>query len=567
MRPMPRLLTRAILLDLLRTGAVTTVILVTVIAFGAALKPLAREDLFSVGQTVRYVFMAMVPMLEFALPFAAGFSATMTMHRMAIENELVAAAGCGIAYRTLLRPVLLLGVLLLVAMAGLTQQVIPRFLERLEDLLQKDILLLFQTSIGAGESVRIGDLLLWADDMAITAPPPGSGAEARLVLFRVAVAGLDATGRVEADLTAERVVLDVERDAHGTTLNLRLTDAVAYKPGDGMLAWVERPEAAALHIPRAADTHVRSMTGAELRALRARPDPFPAVDEIRRLLAQELQDMARGEALDRALATDGPVTFTREGDDGTTFLVQAAGFGRGRFEPEPGTDVVVVEYRGAEAIRRYRSRVVRLVRSEPEGLGPVLGGLRQGRGLAPADEAPPRSALVLEPCEWTDLRTPEVANRRASLRLEALDWAADPGAARDADAPTALSVEALRAAVARLPEADQDRLAALRDELDLRVDRLVGRIDGRLARRHATAATAPLLLLLGAVLAMLLRQRSALAVYAVAFLPAVLSLILISGGEQVMRDGRPVGGAVLMWSGHAATLLVTAGAWLRLRRN
>ena len=79
MPPMPRLLDRYILTDLLRTVLLTTGVLVMVIAFGAAIKPLASESLLTAGQTAKYILLAIVPMLQFALPFAAGFAGTMSL--------------------------------------------------------------------------------------------------------------------------------------------------------------------------------------------------------------------------------------------------------------------------------------------------------------------------------------------------------------------------------------------------------------------------------------------------------------------------------------------------------
>ena len=73
-----RLLDRLILRELLRRGLLTTGVLVTVIAFGAAIKPLSDDDLFGAGQIALYIALAMVPMLQFAIPFAAGFAGTLS---------------------------------------------------------------------------------------------------------------------------------------------------------------------------------------------------------------------------------------------------------------------------------------------------------------------------------------------------------------------------------------------------------------------------------------------------------------------------------------------------------
>ena len=74
---MPLLLYRYVLRDLLRVMLLTTAVLVTVIAFGAAIKPLTNDQLLTAAQAAKYIGLAIVPMLQFALPFSAGFAATL----------------------------------------------------------------------------------------------------------------------------------------------------------------------------------------------------------------------------------------------------------------------------------------------------------------------------------------------------------------------------------------------------------------------------------------------------------------------------------------------------------
>ncbi len=94
---MPRLLFRYFLRELLRVFGISAAVLVLVIAFGAAIKPLAADDLFGPLQTAKFILLAIVPMLQFALPFAAGFAATLVLHRMTGDNEILAAAVGGSA--------------------------------------------------------------------------------------------------------------------------------------------------------------------------------------------------------------------------------------------------------------------------------------------------------------------------------------------------------------------------------------------------------------------------------------------------------------------------------------
>ena len=104
-------------------------VLVMVIAFGAAIKPLAADDLIGAWQTTKYIMLATIPMLQFALPFAAAFAATIVLHRMTTDHEIQAASVSGISYRRILLPIAAMGVVLVAVMVLLTQSIVPRAIE------------------------------------------------------------------------------------------------------------------------------------------------------------------------------------------------------------------------------------------------------------------------------------------------------------------------------------------------------------------------------------------------------------------------------------------------------
>ena len=109
---MPWRFYRYMLVDVLRQFAITAVILVVVIAFGATIKPLSNGGLLTGWDTLKYLALAIVPMLQFALPFAAAFAATICLHRMAQDNEIIAMSVSGQSYTKLLAPMAFLGVYL-----------------------------------------------------------------------------------------------------------------------------------------------------------------------------------------------------------------------------------------------------------------------------------------------------------------------------------------------------------------------------------------------------------------------------------------------------------------------
>ena len=82
---MPWILWRHLLSELLKVLLLTASVIVVVVAFGAAIKPLA-DNALGPGSVLKYVALATVPMMQFALPFAAGFAATIVLHRFASDT-------------------------------------------------------------------------------------------------------------------------------------------------------------------------------------------------------------------------------------------------------------------------------------------------------------------------------------------------------------------------------------------------------------------------------------------------------------------------------------------------
>ena len=113
---MPRLpitIWRLITQELWKLLLLTTGVLVTVISFAVTIGPLSDGEL-SPLDAIRFMLFALVPMLGYALPFAAGFATTLVFHRMSQDNELLATHAGGVSHRKVLVPAVLTGVVLAV---------------------------------------------------------------------------------------------------------------------------------------------------------------------------------------------------------------------------------------------------------------------------------------------------------------------------------------------------------------------------------------------------------------------------------------------------------------------
>ncbi len=534
---------RYILWDLLRLMLLTTLILVTVIAFGAAIRPLAEDQLLTAPQVAKYIALATVPMMQFALPFAAGFASTVLFHRLTSDNEVLALSTSGVSYWRILRAVVVMGVAITLFMVGLTQWAVPRIWTVMHRTMTADITDVFQVSVKRGEPFQIGDLQIYAEDLVVQQHPADVNADTRLRLFQVAAAELDEDGKIVTDVTAGQATIDIYRREGRTLLTLALADTVAYNSSNGQLIQTEeiRPDRPIV-IPDAITDDTSTMSHLQLLRLRASPDEFGKVRRAREDLAATLRDQLVFSFLDEQLEDRGEVELRQLGPEQRVYVVRAEGVRWQRFVPAEGGTVEVVELLGDRPIRLYRAPEVTFQRLSSKTLSnPVFD-------------------LELSDCEVSDVGSGGSPNQRARLAIPSLVVPET----EDRDLTHLSSRELL--AMASEVGADDQPIEKRIDRLETALHRLDLEIAGRLNHRYALCVTAPLLLLLGATLAMLLRGSLPLTVYLWAFLPSLLNLILITSGDQMFRTDR-AGGLIVLWSGNAAVACLLGIAYLRLARH
>ncbi|MHC4767748.1 MAG: LptF/LptG family permease, partial [Planctomycetota bacterium] len=510
-------------------------------AFGAAIKPLAGDDLIGPLQTAKYIMLAAVPMLQFALPFSAGFAATMVLHRMTTDNEILAAAVGGISYRRILLPIAGLGLVLMVIMVLLTQWVIPRFWGTMDRLITMDVTRLIQASIDKGTPVEIGNVQIHADRLLVQDDPPDTEAETRLVLLRVVAAELDRDGRIVTEVAARQAVVDVHRRSGQTYLMLALVDTVAYMGRTGQLYELPLSEPDAIAVPSAFKDRPMFLTQGQLLHLRKHPDSYSRVVYAKTALAESLLQAEVSDHIADRIASAGSIELSGGfGGLDHHLVVRADRFERGRFLTDGWRPVEIEEFEGDRAVRRITSRKA-ITR-------PAVG----------SHLSHPTIDLVVHDCQVTDLRQGAAVNQRAELKIP------------DLSPPDFVSEDPSQLPYRQLLTRAEGSTGITRhraEYLDDMVEDLRLAIDSRLLRRYALSLTGMLLLLLGATLAMWLRDSLPLVTYIWAFLPSILNVLMISGGDHMAREGLVVSGYAVMWSGNALLIVLQLFILARLMRN
>ncbi|MDP7070915.1 MAG: LptF/LptG family permease [Phycisphaerales bacterium] len=542
---MPFRLTIYTALELLKVVGLAAAVLAAVTAFGAVIKPLTGDAPISAAQAIKYVGLSLIPMMQYALPFAAGFGATIVFHRMAAENEVMAMAVAGLSYRTILLPVMALGVVLILIMVMLVQGVIPRVYALMGRVIAGDVTAILEHAVEAGKPVRFGDMEIWAESMRLIERPEDGTADERIELRRMMVARLGPDGAIESDISAAGAVLDLYEREGIVLIRMAMDDAVSWDAAAGNLRGFPRLEPThAMPVPLPERTEPMAMTRSELLAVDDDPSRFPAIHKEYERLRAALRQLYQRDAVARSLRDAGEIVIPSEDRSGHSWRIRAAGLRNGMLIRGGAKHLEIDELDAAgHVLRRFQPSQAQVF---------VEGG-----GLDGHDRR-----LVLRMSNVTVFDPPDAArpNLRSNVQV---------GNLRIVGVPENMESETPAATLARAEEAAprSNFVSDVLRRIDSDVARLHGEIVGRLAQRWAIAVTAGLLPLLGAILALNMRHAQPLLIYVVAFLPALLNLVLISSGAIFMRQGDETAGMAIMWSGNASLAILTAVCWRRLARH
>lgn len=543
----PWLIWRFLFADLVRLGVLATAALVGLIAFAFAVRFLA-EGRIDVAGAVRLMAMAVIPMLQYALPFACGFAATLAYHRFAADHEATAAAAGGISHRRILAPAIVTGLVLAASLFFMAHQVIPLFLRSIEQTVTRDLTGVFVRAIERGEAVRLGAFEIHAAEVAKAGPDPAVGATERLRLRGVLAAQVTEAGDIRGYVSADEVgVWLFEQELAGENVaSAQLVFKGASGEGQGDLIQGGTIASQRVRIPSTFVDDPKYLTYQRLTALRDAPESIPRVDQLRRTLDLRLRQQEAFELLRAELRTRGGAMLSRLGGERLELSASDLRDDAGRWIPvtQQGSPITITRRLASGSTLRIAASTAWL---EPEELdqGPAEGGAPLRLVYNPASRA--------APAESGDA---EIISALSPLNQIGRDSADD--------VPTAQ--RALARARERLASpgiASRDQLAAAAKALAARVADLQREVTSKMHERAAYAMACFFIMLCGAITA--LRRQSALPlpVYLWSFFPALASVITISAGQGLTHKEGPIA-LVLLWGGVAALAIYVAREYTRL---
>ncbi|MCH7961455.1 MAG: LptF/LptG family permease [Planctomycetes bacterium] len=544
--------------ELWRLVVLTASILVMVIGFALTVKFFAEGALGPL-QMLTFMAMAAVPMLQYALPFAGGFSATLVYHRLAQDNELTGARAAGISHSALLVPACVTGIILAVTLSLLTEFVIPRFLLSMEGLVSESAAKIITHSIRHRKAIEAGNLRIYADDVQ---PQPGDPSE--LVLSGVIVERVDGDAKVLSSLIAAKAQVSLSRarelgenehSGRGATIvRLRLHNASVYG-GQSVFVQTSLIEYA-VAIPTRFDDDPKFLTLGQLRRAYENPDLLSPVNDRRINLARNIALREIEVLASRALREKNSLEFRVP--DGPRYVVHAGdmvwnGSGRQgwRFIPIEGEDVEI-ERIGEDGTIRLRARLAIL--STPwnqRGQIVEIGRLTSDQRL--------EFDLGLD-----DVRTVTDSGeigQRDRHQIRRLRVSGDP-------TPGLLELSSAQLLEKSEPYIDRSRpdefILGPAGDLSRRIERIRREIVGKQHERVAMSAACMVMMLAGAVTAIRLGQAPPLVVYLWSFFPSLLTVLTISAGQPMVENSGAIG-FVMLWGGVVVFAGYTLGAFVLLR--
>ena len=326
----PLTLWRYLLRELLVLLVATSVALVVVVSFLAAIKPLS-EGLLGPGPLLRFVLYTAPTMLSFVLPFAAAFATTLVFLRMAADNEILALSASGFSYLRILAPPAALGLVLMLLLLYLTNAVVPRFYRQAAATVQADVVQVGMAQLNQGRAFEIDrGRVLYADRAEEKVPPNHPHIERAYQLDGVAVGELDERNRLQSTFTAQRAVALIYRDpiSDAAIVKVRLRQPFYYDPLQGQVRQVRQDplDLPAAVLPNPFQDKPKFFTLAELRRLEREPQRYDRIRELRDELVRAMAARRLAVDLQQSLATGQRATL--RGLSGERYVIEAPGVRR-----------------------------------------------------------------------------------------------------------------------------------------------------------------------------------------------------------------------------------------------
>lgn len=546
--------------ELLRVFFLTTGVLTTILAFGGTFRPLTKQGL-GLLQLLKVLTDLMPAMLAYSIPLAALFAAVIVYWRLATDNELTGARASGTSFAFLATPALLLGVVVGLIDLGMVGYVVPAFLQKTSQALQTDLASLLLHNVGQRQPFQFGNMVVYADRAypipvpANDQPPPG------VVRQIIQLQGLAATpltnGKPNAIVLARAANIIIDHVGQRLQVAVQLDQGVAFDPNSfrqvqGTIRYLP-PDGKPYIIRSMLVNRPKFLDFRRLNALQTNPLLFAPIARLHRqlVLSMELASIAHWYLL--KFHPDVPITFVRTGTNGdaVSVVAPAAILNKNKrlvLHAAHGRSVQV-DVRSGRLVRMiYLARKVKL----------VIAAATPSAGQPPPQDV--QSAILIASLQLSG----NVRQRNPHLNRRFHSAPPSVVLANIAIASAARDHASVGGGGAVSPGA-----AALIKRIAQREDHLRRQVVSEMQSRASFALSCVVLVILGAALGIVLQGRNPLAVFVVGFVPAMVLVLLINTGRELVTrtDGSPMPGLLLIWAGNGIILLLNIWVYRRLLKR
>ena len=554
---MPWTLYGYILRELLKLIVVVVAVLVTLVSFAAAIKPMS-DGLLGAGTLLKFVAYSAPTMLGITLPFAGAFAGTLVFIRMASDNEILACSASGMSYAKVLAPVAALGLVLTMGLFYLSNFVVPGFYRAAEETLERDLLSVLVTQLNQNRPfTQIDGYVLYADSARQLPINPGSDLQMRGVrpskfiqLTGVAVGEMDDLNQVRADSTARVANILLFQDRRESWVTLMLLDAVRYQPTVGELESIERLPIGPITLPSPFSDNTKFLSWPELHELDRHPERFGEVRKAKQELVRAVGVAELRSSIRQGLKRDQGRAGVLLSGSRQDYLVKSPSVrtvGGVLVLASKGDRPITIEYPAGAPERRIEARSGQIKIKPP----------MQGTGE-------PIASIELAQVRVYKLPEPEPMTEKIEDTLPPMSWP-KPIVDPDIDQQPISALPAyLQTHVGRSRDVD-NALATL----DKSLQELGRNIFAQLHERAASALTCMMLLVFGSVLAIKLKGQLPLVVFFWSFMLAIVSIIIIHTGQNLAADSISGvrTGLMLLWSGNIGMAVLILIVYRQLARH
>jgi len=567
--------------QLLKVFALATCSLAGIMCFGGLLRPLTEHglDLRQVNRMLLY----MVPaMSTYSLPVAALFAATIVYGRLSADNELTALRAGGVSYLSLRRfsialPALVLGLTVAVTSLLMLCFIVPIYSRKVQEVIYSNIAKVIASDIQREHEVNFrafsGDLHVYADQARLSPPDPANPSLQQVGLIGPAIVTYENPEPNNIpDLRvphmfwmARSALVTIQRnedDSSGTaaTLYARLTDGIKF-PREfygNVQAGVADTTFGPMEIPPLIHENVKFLNVHRLTELAANPGQGERVQVVLRSLIRREQETTCLQLIAAKInrADSDAYRFPTEGEEGFELG------GRGATAQLRGPDLVITapphandrrsvwmrQTHGSQETLYATAKEIH-VRAYPVGTKSTVSSQRMAMSIELYD---------------TQLRTQEGPSERSSF-------------VRSFSEP--MPAEVRRLFGKTLADFSHDPMITPNDAMVLHHEQVVVNNAARseLHGRASFALSCLILVMVGCALGVMFKSGNFLNAFAVSFVPALLCITLIFGGQQAathvpyetgMNFHDPLHTALwFIWSGDLAVMATAIYLTIRLQRR